>query len=185
MCQGFRKWREQTTTSPSNKHLGIYKSLLNAMKYNIYTKHETIHQLQYGSHINTPTAETALQIQHSLMTLAIQHCHTYHRWKIVHNFMLEKIPGVPLLHKLRVIHIYEADWSLIQRYYVAHKLSNIASTEKTVTTEQAGGRPGRSSIELAINRALQYETIRLQHLTAAVMYNDAKACYDRRVTYRS
>jgi hypothetical protein len=24
MCQGFQKWREQTTTSPSNKHLGIY-----------------------------------------------------------------------------------------------------------------------------------------------------------------
>jgi hypothetical protein len=35
MCKCFSKWREQTTTSPSNKHLGIYKSLLNAMKYKI------------------------------------------------------------------------------------------------------------------------------------------------------
>jgi hypothetical protein len=47
------------------------------------------------------------------------------------------------------------------------------------TTEQAGGRPGRSSIELAINRVITYETIRLQRLTGAVMYNNAKACYDR------
>jgi hypothetical protein len=179
MCQGFRKWREQTTTSPSNKHLGIYKSLLNAMKYQLYTQNETINQLQYGSLINPPIAELALQIQHSLMTMAIQQCHTYQRWTIVHNFMLEKIHGIPLLNNLRVIHIYKADWSLIQRFYVAHKISNIASKEKTVTTEQAGGRPGRSSIELATNRVLQNETIRLQRLTAAVMYNDVKACYDR------
>jgi hypothetical protein len=79
--------------------------------------------------------------------------------------------------KLRVIHIYEADWSLIQRFYVAHKLSNIAAKEKAVSPEQASGRPGRSSIELATNRVLQYEIIRLQRLTAAVMYNDATACY--------
>jgi hypothetical protein len=138
-----------------------------------------INQQNYGSKINTPIAEAALQIQHTLMSLAIQHCHTYQRWTVVHNFMLEKIPGIPLLNKLRVIHIYEADWSLIQRFYVAHKLSNIASNEKTVTMEQAGGRPGRSSIELATNRVLQYEIIRQQRLTAAVMYNDAKACYDR------
>jgi hypothetical protein len=62
---------------------------------------------------------------------------------------------------------------------VAHKLTSIATKENTTTTEQAGGRPGRSSIELAINRVITYETIRLQRLSGAVMYNDAKACYDR------
>jgi hypothetical protein len=85
------------------------------------------------------------------MILAVKHCHTYKRWQIVHNFLIEKIPGLPLINKLRVIHIYEADWSLIQRYYVAHKLTATATKEETTTTEQAGGRPGRSSIELATN----------------------------------
>jgi hypothetical protein len=33
MCNGFSKWRECTTTSPSNKHLGIYKALITADKY--------------------------------------------------------------------------------------------------------------------------------------------------------
>jgi len=28
LMSGFRKWPEQTTTSPSGRHLGIYKSLL-------------------------------------------------------------------------------------------------------------------------------------------------------------
>jgi hypothetical protein len=28
MIEGFKKWRESTTTSPSGKHLGIYKTLV-------------------------------------------------------------------------------------------------------------------------------------------------------------
>lgn len=31
---GFCNWREQTTTSPSGKHLGIYKSLVVAHNFN-------------------------------------------------------------------------------------------------------------------------------------------------------
>lgn len=181
MCAGFSKWREQTTTSPSNKHLGIYKSFTNSMKYKILTDYETTNQIKYNDHLQyqTPIAETALHIQYTLMQLAVRECHTYHRWTIVHNFFIEKLPGTPLIDKLRVIHIYEADWSLIQRYYVAHQLSKTAAIEGTLTNEQAGGRPGRSSIEIACNRTFTYETIRLQRLTGAVMYNDAKACYDR------
>jgi hypothetical protein len=97
----------------------------------------------------------------------------------VHNFLIEKLPDTPIINKLRVIHIYKADWSLIERYYVAYKLSKTASDQNTVTQEQAGARPGRSSVELATNRVLTYEIIRNQRLTGAVMYNDAKACCDR------
>jgi hypothetical protein len=50
--------------------------------------------------------------------------------------------------------------------------------KKSVPVEQAGGRKGRSSIELAASRTITYESIRLQRLQAAVLYNDAKACYD-------
>jgi hypothetical protein len=184
MCRGFSKWRESTTTSPSNKHLGNYKSLINARMYNIRTEIETNNHIEYNINVDQhhnirPISETTLLIQYYLMKLAVTHCHTYQRWQIVHNFLIEKTPGLPLLNKLRVIHIYEADWSLIQRFYVAYKLTSIATREETTTTEQAGGRPGRSSIELAINRVITYETIRLQRLSGAVMYNDAKACYDR------
>jgi hypothetical protein len=98
---------------------------------------------------------------------------------VVHNFLIKKTPGIPLINKLRVIHIYEADWNLIQRFYVAYTLTAIATKEETTTSEQAGGRPGRSSIELAINRVITFETIRLQRQVGAVMYNDAKACYDQ------
>jgi hypothetical protein len=40
MIQGFSAWPEQTTTSPSGRHLGIYKALSNAHKYKIRTSRE-------------------------------------------------------------------------------------------------------------------------------------------------
>jgi hypothetical protein len=179
MCEGFLKWREQSTTSPSGKHLGIYKTLAKARKYNICTAFEISNNITYCNKTNLPTAEKCLQIQLLQMQLAITNCHTFERWRIVHNFLLEKIPGFPLIDKLRVIHIYEADCSLINKFYVAHQLNNTASREKTVPVEQAGGRPNRSAIELAASRVIIYESIRLKKLQSSVLYNDAKACYDR------
>jgi hypothetical protein len=179
MSEGFRKWKEQTTTSPSGKHLGIYKALVIAHRHNILTDKES--KLHSTNNNFTSLAHKCLLIQHSLLTLSIKHCHTYRRWTIVHNFLLEKIPGVPTIDKLRVIHLYEADWSIIQKFYVAHKLTRTACTQNTVPVEQAGGRPGRSSIELAASRVITYEIMKLQRLTGSVLYNDAKACFDRMV----
>jgi hypothetical protein len=97
----------------------------------------------------------------------------------VHSFFIEKLPGRPLLEKLRVIHIYEADWNLILKYFISYRLTHIATKEKTVTPEQAGGRPGRSSSDMATKTVLTHEASRLQRLSGAVIYNDAKACFDR------
>jgi hypothetical protein len=180
MCSGFSKLREQATTSPSGKHLGLYKSLVNAMKYNIGTEKESKNNIHFNdATINYPTAQMCLKLKFAQISLAVTHCHTFARWQVVHNFVLEKIPGLPLIHKLRVIHMYEADWSLIQKYYVAYNLNKTAAREQTVHIEQAGGRPGRSAIELAASRVISYETILLQRIQATFLYNNAKACYDQ------
>jgi hypothetical protein len=80
--------------------------------------------------VTTPTAHTALTIQHLLINLAIQHTHTFTPWQTVHNFFIEKIPGKPLIDKLRVIHIYEADWNIILKYFVAHTRSSNPDREQ-------------------------------------------------------
>jgi hypothetical protein len=171
MCYSFRKWKEKTTTSPSRKHLGIYKSLLNALQYQI------VPDIQGDPSLATTPAIAlmSLQIQHKLLNLAIRECHSFGRC----DFFLKKLPGQPLIEKLRVIHIYEADWNFLNRYFAAYKLTKIAAREKSVSVEQGGGRPGRSSSEVAVNTVLTYEIIRMQRLNGAIIYNDAKACYDR------
>jgi hypothetical protein len=52
------------------------------------------------------------QVQADVINLPIGLGFSPSRWQVVINAMLEKIPGKPLLHKLHVIHILEADYNL-------------------------------------------------------------------------
>jgi hypothetical protein len=180
MIEGFSKWRESTTTSPSGKHLGIYRTLTRA--YNNYYDTpllDTANGIQVAAYTYKQTAMLALTIQWSLINLAIKHNHTYRRWLTIHNFFLEKIPGHPLVEKLRVIHIYEADWNLLLKYFIAYKVHGAACRAQTIQPEQTGGRPGKSAAHTAALTTITAETITLQKLTGATIYNDAKACFDR------
>jgi hypothetical protein len=184
MVLGFHKWRESTTTSPSGKHLGIYRSL--TKQYLQRTKATTDitprpepNKDKPSRPTATETATQALHIQHMLLTLAINHTHTFDRWKTIHNFFIEKIPGRPLLEKLRVIHLYKADWNLILKFFIAYKLNLQVCIEKTVTPDQAGGRPGKNAADTATDIVITNEIITLQKLPGAILYNDAKACFDR------
>ncbi len=187
MANGFHKWRESTSTSPSGKHLGIYRTLT---KYYLYPPKP--HARRNGTSIDSQTeekyqeslqhhqtAKLALTIQHLLITEAIKRTHTLQRWKTIHNFFLEKLPGQPLIEKLRVIHLYEADWNIILKFFIAYQLNFIACKERTVAPEQAGGRPGKNAADTATAIVLVNETILLQRLLSAILYNDAKACFDR------
>jgi hypothetical protein len=104
---------------------------------------------------------------------------TFDRWKKVHNLFLEKIPGTPLIEKLRVIHIYEADWNLILKFFFSYKLTHTACEQKTVSPEQAGSRLCHSASDMATKTVITHEICRTQRLNGAIVYNDAKACFDR------
>ena len=48
-----------------------------------------------------------------LINYALQTGYSYTPWKRIVNTMLEKDPGIPKIHRLRVIHLYEANYNLI------------------------------------------------------------------------
>jgi hypothetical protein len=181
MVEGFHKWREKTTTSPSGKHLGIYRTLTKTYKGQYEKKdkkNETTESKETTTKLKT-TSKEILTIQQLLMNTAIKHCVTLERWETIHNLFIEKQPGNPLLEKLRVIHIYEADWNLLSKYFISHKLHGKACKQKTIRPEQSGGRPGRSAANAATNAKMTTEILCLQKLTGATLFNDAAACFDR------
>jgi hypothetical protein len=92
--------------------------------------------------------------------------------------LAEKKPGVCLLSKLRAIHIYKADWSLIQKFFVSYKIKQMVSIQGEVPIDQGGSGPG-STIEMGLGKVVTYEIICNMRLNAGVMYNNAKVCYDR------
>jgi hypothetical protein len=180
MKNGFLTWREKTVTSPSGKHLGIYRTLIkwHNGKYDNHKTHQSTSSTK-AENKNNEKADLAIHIQHSLMNMAIKHSYTYQRWKTIHNFFIEKIPGRPLINKLRVIHIYEADWNYILKYFVSHQLHSRACREETVREEQTGGRAGKSAAYSATAAVITNEIICLQKLNCVTIFNDAAACFDR------
>jgi hypothetical protein len=72
-------------------------------------------------------------------------------------------------------------WNLILKYFIPYKLTHTACQQNTVTNEQAGGGIGRCSSEIATTTVMTHETCRLQRLTGDIVYNDARACFDRTV----
>jgi hypothetical protein len=84
VAQGFRKWRETTSTSPSGCHLGLRR----------------ISSLPCENTDMEEIRINVLQEQTDIINLPIQNGFSPHRWQTVVNAMLENLPGKPLLHKL-------------------------------------------------------------------------------------
>jgi hypothetical protein len=85
----IRKWKEATSTSPSGKHLGHYKSLLSL-----------------DSQINQYTEEipgpSILKVLSDVASSAFNTGITMPQWTKVTTCMIEKIPGTPRIKKLYI-----------------------------------------------------------------------------------
>jgi len=174
LTQGFKKWPERTTTSPSGRHLGIYKSLAKHFpppKTDSDTTPEDNHPLQSGNDV--------LKLLIWMMQLAITHTHTYDRWKTIWTLLLEKETGNPQIGRLRTIHLYEADYNLILKWFSSQGFILKSEKAHRINDSQGGGRPGRSAIDLAITKVLSYEIAETLRLRVIIVDNDATACFDR------
>ncbi len=178
MIAGFRKWTERTSTSPSGRHLGIYKSLIkdaNKKKPKQTKKTNKATTKQQPPEYN---GKHVLQLIHQLISMAIQHCHTYDRWRTIWNLFLEKDIGIPKITKLRALHIVEADYNLLLKWFGPKGFIKRAEDHRKLTPYQGGGRHGRSAIDLACKKVAAYDYITITRTTAANFEYDLKQCFD-------
>ena len=89
MMTKYKLWREQTTTSPSGRHLGHYKALIGKHTYDKNSE---------GAQTFEEKQQQIINVHHSMLNYAIKHGYSYCRWKQVENFTLEKDAGSPKLH---------------------------------------------------------------------------------------
>ncbi len=176
LIQGFKKWPERTTTSPSGRHLGIYKSLAKHFpppkeKQKEQNTPEDNHPIQGGNDV--------LKLIIWMMELAVTHTHTYDRWKTIWTLLLEKEKGNPQIDRLRTIHLYEADYNLLLKWFSSQGFILTSENAQRINESQGGGRPGRSAIDLAITKVLSYEIAETLRLRVIVVDNDTTACFDR------
>jgi len=107
LMKGFKKWLERTTTSPSGRHLGVYKSLLK--DFPLKDPPPDLLPRTYGIDV--------MRCVFRLLQLALRHVHVYERWKTVWNRYLEKKPGHPFIDALQMLHLFEADYNLLLKWH--------------------------------------------------------------------
>ena len=165
----LKSWKESTTTSPSGLHLGHYHCVWRDPK--IKNDSEACAKMK-------TMQDNLLRGTVSLLNYAIKFGHVYGRWTKVVNVMLQKDAGNPRIHRLRVIHLYEADYNLLLAVKWRQALYN-AEKEKILNDGLYGSRPGRSAHDPAFIEVLQNEIYRTSMKSGVVYDLDAASCYDR------
>jgi hypothetical protein len=93
--------------------------------------------------------------------------------------MLEKDAGNPCIHRLQIIHLFEADFNLYMKMQWGKRLVRRASKHLLLNTGQFGSTPNRSAIEPILLTQLTNGNCRILRKNMARFDNDASACFDR------
>ena len=155
----FKCWRESTTTSPSGRHLGLYKIVFNPSN-------------------DDPIPTIANDIA-TLTNTLVQNGISLPRWRRVINMMIHKLDGSYLLNKLRVIHIFEADYNGTIGLLFNRKLLYEAEKLNALNNNQWGCRPHRQAEDALLLKELSYNLAMKTRTTLATFDNDATGCFDR------
>jgi hypothetical protein len=175
----FKKWDETTSVSPfSKRYLTQYISLIRIVREP--SKHQDPPTaLPPAAQALASTAKELLQLHVSLLQLAIQHKHSYSRWQRVANLMLENDFGFPKIHRLQLIHLYEADLNLLMGIYFARVLVRHVESTHQFNDGCYGNRSGLSAHEPVFVEELQNTICYLSRTNYLDQDNDATACYNR------
>jgi len=150
---GFRKWRETTSTSPSGRHLGHYKSWIQD--------------------------DELLEMLTNMLRIVAKFGFAPKRWCQSLNVMLEKEAGNPMITKLRTIHLYEADFNWMLKQFWAKRMLQYGEDQEVLGEEQHGSRRSRMAIDAVMLKLVSYDLSRALKKDMVSMDNDAKSCYDR------
>jgi hypothetical protein len=138
----MRKWSERTSTSPSGRHLGHYKCPL-ADDHHEYPETDP-----------DPGGEI-FRFYHQKACSALNWGISLDRWQTSITSMIEKVPGCPKINKLRVIHLYEADYNLLLKIMWSRRLVWNAHDKDRLNKGQAGSHPGRN-IDVVNEKGMKY-----------------------------
>ena len=111
IVKGISGWKEKMSTSPSGRHLGHYKAIIKD--------------------------DLLLQSLTKFMHVAIKSGIAIKRWSQATNVMLEKDPGWPMIHRLRIIHLFEADFNLYMKCQWGKRLVQRAAKHNLLNSGQS------------------------------------------------
>ena len=148
-----KKWKESTSTSPSGRHLGHYRAAI--------------------------LDDDITQLHVDMLNIPIQLGFAPERWTHSVTPMIEKDDGKPYLTRLRIIHLFEADYNLFLKILFGKRMVSNGEKYNALNDQQHGSRPRRMTMDALFLARLEKDLIRQTKTNAAHMDNDATGCYDR------
>jgi hypothetical protein len=128
---------------------------------------------------NINLSHELLNLYFTIAMVAIKVGGSLDRWKNITTCMIPKIPGNNRINKLRVIHLYEADYNLLLKIMWARKGVWNLNDSNAIHEGQAGSRPGKRAIDVVVQKEMKYLYSSLTRTPLATIDNDAKSCFDR------
>ena len=150
----YKNAKESTSSSPSGRHYGHYKALL---------------QMD----------ATYIECIHSILHICTVHDLILDRWKPTLCSLIEKISGKPFINKYRTIHIIESDIQFLSKQIYVLGMMRQAEKYKLINDQQYGGRNRRQCQSASLNKIAYYDLSRQTIMPCAFLDADAKACYHR------
>jgi hypothetical protein len=103
-------------------------------------------------------------------------------WRQVINIILDKIPGVPRINKLRIIQLLEANLNKVLRSAFARNIIKLAHETQGIISKHQYGRSHQTCLTPFLNKLLTVKLLIQKKTDGIVFDNDAKGCYDRIVS---
>jgi hypothetical protein len=114
-----------------------------------------------------------------MLNMPIQLGFAPERWTHSVTPMIEKDEGKPFLTRLRIIHLFEADYNLFLKILFGKRLVSNGEKSQALNDQQHGSRPRRMTMAAPFLARLEKDLIRQTKTNSAHMDNDATGCYDR------
>ena len=160
---GWIKMRESTASAPGG-HYGHYKTA--AVVASLPREHPD-------------HTRVLAEIYATMLSLPLQHGFAPERWQQCVDAILEKIPGKPIIKKLRIIMLFEADFNFMLKLIWGRRLVRHAEKYLCLGTSNHGSQAGRQTIDALLEKLLLYEYARLTRTSLVTVDNNAKSCYDQ------
>ena len=84
------------------------------------------------------------------------------------------------MHRLRVIHLHEADYNQLLKFLCSRKLTEESIPVRNLLHDaQGGSRPSKKTIDLVVCKEHKFIYLRLSWTELLTIDNYAKFCFDR------
>jgi hypothetical protein len=163
-AKGWSKMRESTASAPGS-HYGHWKTA--AVVYRLPEDH-----VDYFPELSATYA--------AMMSLPLKHGFAPKRWCSCIDAIIEKFPGRPIIGKLRIIMLYDADFHFALKLVWGERLQSDTLSPIGLWVPTTTGRDMGVRLRMLFSRNCSFNEFARLTLTSAISVdNDAKSCSDR------